>query len=110
MKTTLRIPCKEQYAYVEVELNEESSETIKKVYDELTSVMKEISSPELVFCEYLVNLMDSNMQKWGTVEEYNSMNENQKKAIQSIKRYYKRLQSVREEMENSDAEFTRKID
>lgn len=95
-KAVLRIPTKEQYAYIEVETTG-SPEQIKSEYDELTALMNNtIGVSEQSFSEYIINLMNSELTKWGDVDYYQSLSQPQKNIVQSIKRFYKRLQSNQE--------------
>lgn len=97
MKTTLRIPTKEPYAYVEVELDGEelSPNGVKKLYDDLTSEMNSDTSSgkqtESKFLDFIISVIDSDFTKWGHVDDYAAMNDQQKAVVQSMKRFYKRL-------------------
>ena len=45
----------------------------------------------IVFSEYIMNIIDSNLTKWGTPEQYESLTQEQTQIIQSLKRLSKRL-------------------
>lgn len=105
-KITLRIPCKEPYAYVEAILEDADvgegqafqykfkPEKIKEKYDELYALMNPSASqicPNKAFYEYLVSLANSDLTKWGTSEHYESLNDEEKSVCQAFKRFVKRL-------------------
>lgn len=89
MKATLRIPTKEQYAYIEVEY-EGTEQEIKQKYDSLTSLIHEKEDSN-TFYEYLIALADSNLTEWGNADNYASLTEKQKAVVQAIKRFSKRI-------------------
>ena len=43
------------------------------------------------FYEYITNIIDSNLTKWGTPEQYESLTHEQTQIIQALKRLSKRL-------------------
>lgn len=95
MKTTLRIPTKDQYAFIEVETDQNNTPAeIKSIYDGLISAFQDpdgVSNQD--FCLYLQAIIDSDLNKWGDVESYNMLNDSQKKVAQSLKRLAKRIQA-----------------
>jgi hypothetical protein len=89
MKATLRIPTKEQYAYIEVEC-EGTEEEIKEKYDSLTRTVHG-GEDHNSFYNYLIALADSNLAEWGNADNYASLSEKQKAVVQAIKRFSKRI-------------------
>lgn len=88
MKATLRIPTKEQYAYIEVEM-EGSQEEIMEKYNEMTkAVFGGFGLERLEFNK----VIDTYLTK-GTIEssQYESLSKEQQDIIQEIKRSFARL-------------------
>lgn len=97
-KITLRIPAKEQYAYIEIEIPSEFTPAeVKETYDLYTGLMKgEQSVSELAFNTYLIELMNSDLTKPLNAEFYESLTKSQVDVVQSIKRFKKRLSVIEE--------------
>ncbi len=87
-KFTLRVPCPEPYAYIEAEIEGETSEAIGK-YIEIRDAIEESKQG---FHTLLKNIFNSDMEDWGEADEYASLSKEQQDVVQSIKRFAKRLQ------------------
>lgn len=92
--TKLRIPTKDTYAFVEVDVEDKTALEVKKIYDEYLAVFN--SKPMSVdLVEYLINLFNEDLDKeaWMKMspEQYQELSENGKALVQAIKRFYKRL-------------------
>lgn len=92
-KLTLRVPTKDQYAFVEVETDFTvgTPEQVKEEYDKLYAVMNGKETPPNAFYSYLIALMDSNLATWGSADNYEALNDKQKEVVQSIKKFAKRI-------------------
>jgi len=86
----IRVATKDQYCYVEEDY---TGDNPKARYEELKAQFQASDSPVNAFYSYLIALMDSNLAKWGTADEYAQLNEKQKEVVQAIKRYSKRIKS-----------------
>jgi len=86
----IRVATKDQYCYVEEDY---TGDNPKARYEELKAQFQAPDSPVNAFYSYLIALMDSNLAKWGTADEYSQLNEKQKEVVQAIKRYSKRIKS-----------------
>ena len=90
-KITLRIPTKEPYAYIE-EVYE--GENIKGRYNELYSLMNEGQKvSETAFNDIIVKIADSDLTEWQMDADFyqTQLTDSQKKVIQSLKKFLKRL-------------------
>jgi hypothetical protein len=96
---TLRIPTKDQYAYVEVELelpDRELSEevgVVKRIYDGyIQTFQSENKYSESKFNEMVSKVLDSDLCEWQiTTEQYEDLTDSQKVVYQSMKKLKKRL-------------------
>lgn len=86
--TTLRIPTKHQYAFIEVQYE---GNDIKGEYDRLYHEFNSEGTSEYDFSQIVTTIVDSNFEKWGSTDDYAMLNDSQKKVIQSLKRYFKRI-------------------
>lgn len=90
MKTTYRIPRKEQYSYVEVSYDESlDEEEIARRYFILTEALK----PKVgVSTKEFNSFIDAQLKNTGgDVEVYNQMNTEQKLVVQELKKAIKRV-------------------
>ena len=88
---TLRIPTKEQYAYVEIQVDSNIDEAMKIYNEAITKINKTSSISDFDFNNYLIKLVNSDLTEWGHTEFYQELNESQKMVVQSLKRFSKRL-------------------
>lgn len=90
MKTTYRIPTKEQYSYVEVEYDESlDEEEIARRYFILTEALK----PKVGVSQKEFNgFLDAQLKNvGGDIEVYNRMSTEQKSVVQEVKKAIKRV-------------------
>lgn len=93
---TLRIPTKDQYAFVEVQYIAESEDKqdearkVKEIYDQFIQTFQETSNPE-AFNDYLIALANSDLTKWGDANHYEGLSAKEKEVCQAFKRFVKRL-------------------
>lgn len=91
----LRIPCSQPYSYIE-EVYE--GDNPKARFDELYSLMNGGQAvSELAFNEYLIALANSDLTKWGHIEDYNKLTPKQQEVCQAYKRFLKRLKAANQE-------------
>jgi len=90
IKAKLRIPTKDTYAFVEVDV-ESSPEGIKQLYSDLIALFNGSDGIKAqTFYNDLIELANSGMKAWGTADNYASMNEGQQAVFQAFKRLTKR--------------------
>lgn len=94
MKVTFRIPTQDQYAFVELELEDEANnitaEAIRGIYDGYTQAFK----PKAGISEKDFNAHVDRMMTKGEanhIEEYLQMSDKQKDYVQFLKRAIKRI-------------------
>lgn len=90
MKTTLRIPTSEQFAFIEIETEVSSPEDAIEAYHHATRLLKANNEglPEKDFNTWLDKYLESNT---GEMEPYTKMSKAQQEIIQIIKRSVKRI-------------------
>ncbi len=98
-KVTLRIPTKDQYAFVEIVIenvaNEFDPKNLKEIYDKAISTFNSNGGvSETEFNNFLISWVNRDLAKVGDVNFYEKLSQNQKDVVQSLKRYYKRIESV----------------
>ena len=84
----LRIPCKEQFAFIEEDYEGDNP---KGRFNELYQLMNGTGVSETEFCQRLEKVINSDLTAWGTVEAYNELNPSQMAVFQALKRFRKRL-------------------
>lgn len=93
MRATLRIPTKEQYAYIELEVEVENTEQAVEIYEEAVKMVNGgfgISRDE--FNEALDRYLKDGT---GDTEQYAQMNTEQQRVFQEIKKSIKRVNGYR---------------
>jgi hypothetical protein len=96
-KITVRVPCSEPYAYLEAEVNGTVGDAVAK-YNEIKETLDKSKNQE-AFYSLLRTIVDSDMTKWGVSDDYASLTQQQKDVVQSVKRFYKRLQNGKRDLE-----------
>lgn len=90
MKATLRIPTKEQFAFIELEMEVDSPDAAVEAYHTTTGLFQPKSGlPDKDFNSFLDTYLESNT---GDVNVYNKMSKEQQDVIQTIKRSVKRIE------------------
>lgn len=84
---TIRIPTQHSFAYIEEDY---TGDDIKGRYNELYALMNDTPNTD-TFYNYLINLANSDMTKWGDVNYYESLSAKEKEVVQAFKRFTKRL-------------------
>lgn len=91
MKATLRLPTKDQYAYIELETEVMSADDAVVAYNDAMRLLKPSEGlPAKEFNAFLDKYLTENT---GDLETYNRMNQQQKDVIQEIKKSFKRLKT-----------------
>lgn len=85
--TTIRIPTKHAYAYVEIPY---FGNDAKAEYDRLYHEFNGTGVSEMDFCDRLIATIDSNLEEWGTADNYAELSDCQKFVYQALKRLSKR--------------------
>ena len=89
-KFTLRIPCSQQYSYIEETYEGDNP---KERFDELYALMNDTGLSDFAFNDYLIRLFDSNLEEFGDINDYHEqMTDKQRSVVQAIKRMSKRTQ------------------
>ena len=90
MKAILRVPT-EQYAFIELQIESDSLNSIKEIYDELKqSVKPQEGIPTKDFNAFIDRQMHGETNH---VEEYMSMSDWQKSVVQELKKAIKRAEA-----------------
>jgi len=87
----IRIPTKDQYAYIEEDYE---GDDVKGRYSELYSLMNEGQKvSETAFNDIIVKIADSDLTEWQMDADFyqTQLTDSQKKVIQSLKKFLKRL-------------------
>lgn len=101
MKTTLRLPTSDQYAYIEVEIDADSIEGAVAEYKRSMSLVRGGEGiPEAEFREFLDNQALGNGKNH--IDTYNKMSPEQQKQYQVNKRMFARLKSKTENNDESN--------
>lgn len=90
MKTTLRLPTQDQYAYIELEIEANSTEDAIEAYNQAMRLIK--PSGGLLEAEFNVFLDKYLETSKGDVNVYNEMSKPQQDIIQTLKRAFKRIE------------------
>lgn len=91
MKATLRIPTKEQYAFIEIESEIESAEEAVIAYREINNLIQ--GGTGLVDKDFNRVIDQYLTEEKIITEDYLAMSVEQKKIIQEIKKSFKRIKS-----------------
>lgn len=91
MKITLRLPTKDQYAYIEVESEADSIEDAYEAYKEAMKMIQGGNTGGLPPKEWNAWLDGYLNTKTGDAEQYAAMSPEQQRVIQEIKRSLKRI-------------------
>lgn len=91
MKTTLRLPTKDQYAYIELELEDMTVPQAVEAYESAMALLK--PQEGITDKDFNAFLDRQIMGEANHVEEYNRMSDEQKKIVQTIKRTLKRIEA-----------------
>lgn len=92
MKTTIRIPTKEQYAFIELEVDE-TPERVVEIYNEYTALVNQTDVGGLDPKSWRESLDRYLKQGDMEADKYDGMSKAQKYVIQEIKKAFKRLES-----------------
>ena len=91
-KHTLRIPCREQYAYIEVEFEGTSDEAVAE-YERLTRMVAEEGLPTKEWNRFLDDYLSTRKPPHDGLEMWEKMSTSQKYIINEIKKTFKRLKA-----------------
>lgn len=91
MKITLRLPTKDQYAYIEVESEANSIEDAHLAYQDAMKLIQGVPSIGLPPKEWNLWLDTYLKTKTGDADKYAAMSAEQQRVIQEIKRSVKRI-------------------
>ncbi len=91
MKTTLRLPTNDQYAYIEIEAEVNSVDDAVVAYNDAMRLIKpQDGLPSKDFDKFLDKYLSENT---GELEIYNQMSKDQQDRIQMLKRSFARIKA-----------------
>jgi len=105
MKTTIRVPSNLPYAYLEREVEGDDGEVVRQfnaLYKAVNAPQTNDSMPEDTFLNLVSDIMEKNLDRPMTSAEWESCSPSQKRTLNEIQKFKKRLIAGKEILEDNE--------